>query len=148
MTGSLGPKTNISGGSVKTIKHPMRQKVKLQSVTISLLLLSSTDALGKTKVTGIEQVDTLQDGVNNTAASQLGKGGLLQPIGDMASKEGVNRAERGGKDEKGNSAAGPMSKVANPVAENAKTGGNAIMDGAKGAGGYVSGLWGGKQGEK
>jgi len=109
---------------------------------------ATKDALGKTKVTGIEQVDTLQDGVNNTAASQLGKGGLLQPIGDMASKEGFNRAERGGKDEKGNSAPGSMSKVANPVAENAKTGGNAIMDGAKGAGGYVSGLWGGKQGEK
>lgn len=32
---------------------------------------------------------------------QVGKGGLLQPVGDMASKEGINRAERGGKDEKG-----------------------------------------------
>jgi hypothetical protein len=36
-----------------------------------------------------------------------------------------------------------MSKVANPVAENAKKGGSAVVDGAKGAGGYVSGIWGG-----
>ena len=86
--------------------------------------------------------------MNNTIGSQIGKGGLLQPIGDMASKEGVNRAERGGKDEKGETIPGPMGKVANPITENAKSGGSAVMDGAKGAGGYVSGLWGGKQGEK
>ena len=86
--------------------------------------------------------------MNNTIGSQIGKGGLLQPIGDMASKEGVNRAERSGKDEKGETIPGPMGKVANPITENAKSGGSAVMDGAKGAGGYVSGLWGGKQGEK
>jgi hypothetical protein len=52
-------------------------------------------------VTGVEQVDTLQDGVNDLAAGTVGKGGILQPVGDFASKEGVNRAERGGKDDKG-----------------------------------------------
>jgi hypothetical protein len=52
-------------------------------------------------VTGIEQVDTLQDGVHNLVAGQVGQGGLLQPIGDLASKEGLNRAERQGKDDKG-----------------------------------------------
>lgn len=52
-------------------------------------------------MTGIEQVDTLQDSLNHTVAGQVGKGGLLQPVGDMVSKEGVNRAERGGKDDKG-----------------------------------------------
>ena len=52
-------------------------------------------------MTGIEQVDTLQDSVNNAAGQQVGKGGILQPVGDMMSKEGVNRAERGGKDESG-----------------------------------------------
>ena len=46
-------------------------------------------------------MDTLQDGVNNAAAQQVGKGGILQPVGDMASKEGINRAERGGKDDSG-----------------------------------------------
>ncbi|KAI0167689.1 hypothetical protein BJ166DRAFT_590194 [Pestalotiopsis sp. NC0098] len=57
--------------------------------------------LDKTKVTGVEQVDTLQDGVNNLVSGQVGQGGLLQPVGDMLSREGVNRAERQGKDDKG-----------------------------------------------
>jgi len=103
------------------------------------------DSLDKTKVTGVDQVDNLQDGVNGVVAGQIGKGGLLQPLGDMASKEGVNRAERGGKDDSGNWAPGPMSGIANPVANNAKKGGNAVVDGAKGAGGYVGGFLGGKK---
>ncbi|KAI0123285.1 hypothetical protein BJ170DRAFT_104539 [Xylariales sp. AK1849] len=57
--------------------------------------------LDKSKVTGIKQVDTLQDGVHNLVGGQVGQGGLLQPVGDMLSKEGVNRAERQGKDDKG-----------------------------------------------
>jgi hypothetical protein len=61
----------------------------------------ATDQLNKTKVTGVEQVDTLQDGVHNLTAGQLGQGGLLQPVGDLASKEGINRTERQGKDDKG-----------------------------------------------
>jgi hypothetical protein len=52
-------------------------------------------------VTGVKQVDTLQDGVHGLVAGQVGQGGLLQPVGDMVSKEGVNRAERQGKDDKG-----------------------------------------------
>lgn len=59
------------------------------------------EQLGKTKVTGVEQVDNLQDGVNNLVAGQVGQGGLLQPVGDLVSKEGANRAERQGKDDKG-----------------------------------------------
>lgn len=39
--------------------------------------------------------------MNSTVGQQVGKGGVLQPVGDMASKEGVNRAERGGKDDSG-----------------------------------------------
>ncbi|KAH8664378.1 hypothetical protein BX600DRAFT_512420 [Xylariales sp. PMI_506] len=62
---------------------------------------ATKDTLNKTKVTGVEQIDTLQDGVHNLVAGQVGQGGLLQPIGDMASKEGINRAERKGKDDKG-----------------------------------------------
>ena len=66
------------------------------------------DNLNKTKVTGVEQVDNLQDGINNTVGSQLGKGGIAQPIGDMVSKEGINRVERQGKDDKGQMAPGPV----------------------------------------
>lgn len=107
------------------------------------------DTLDKTKVTGIDQVDNLQDGVNNLASSQVGQGGLLQPLGDMASKEGVNRAERGGKDDSG-SYGGPASSVTDPVAKGgsaaasgASGAASTVTDGAKGAGGYVSSLWGG-----
>ncbi|OCK84217.1 hypothetical protein K432DRAFT_432383 [Lepidopterella palustris CBS 459.81] len=59
--------------------------------------------LAKTKVTGIDQIDKLQDDVNGLISGQVGKGGLAQPIGDFTSKEGINRAERGGKDEQGRS---------------------------------------------
>ena len=31
----------------------------------------------------------------------MGQGGLAEPAGDMISREGVNRAERRGKDDKG-----------------------------------------------
>ena len=77
--------------------------------------------LDKTKVTGVEQVDTLQDGVHNLAAGQVGQGGLLQPVGDLASKEGVNRAERQGRDENGGyvnkdvPGSGAMNSTANAV---------------------------------
>ena len=78
----------------------------------------------------------------------------------MASKEGVNRAERGGKDEHG-SYGGPASTVTDPLASGAKTVGDgasrgaqnvssgaqgigsSVTGGAKSAGGYVSSLWGG-----
>lgn len=103
------------------------------------------DTLGKSKITGNEQIDNLQDGVNNLAAGQVGKGGLLQPVGDMASKEGVNRAERQGKDDSGSYAPGKMGEVANPVADGAKGAGNSIVEGGKSAGGYVSGMFGGSK---
>jgi hypothetical protein len=57
------------------------------------------DTLDQTKVTGIEPVDKAQDGVNNLVGGQFGKGGALQGVGDTFSKEGMNRAERGGKDD-------------------------------------------------
>ncbi|KAI1506011.1 hypothetical protein F5X99DRAFT_366857 [Biscogniauxia marginata] len=62
---------------------------------------TTKEQLNKTKVTGVDQVDTLQDGVHGLVAGQVGQGGLLQPIGDLVSKEGVNRTERQGKDDKG-----------------------------------------------
>ncbi|KAI0891548.1 hypothetical protein F4806DRAFT_299808 [Annulohypoxylon nitens] len=62
---------------------------------------ATREQLDKAKITGIQQVDTIQDGVHNLAAGQVGQGGLLQPVGDLVSKEGINRTERQGKDEQG-----------------------------------------------
>ncbi|KAF4555534.1 Hypothetical protein D9617_2g054950 [Elsinoe fawcettii] len=108
---------------------------------------ATKDTLNKTQVSGIEPVDKLQGGVTDTVAGQVGKGGLLQPVGDMASKEGINRAERGGKDDKG-SYGGPLGGVTDPLANKAKEGGSAATEGAKSAGGYLGGFFGGKGGDK
>ncbi|KAF2114528.1 hypothetical protein BDV96DRAFT_613199 [Lophiotrema nucula] len=101
--------------------------------------------LDKSKITGIEQVDTLQDGVNNLVGGQVGKGGLAQPIGDMASKEGVNRAERGGKDEQGRSieSQGPLGGYGQGAVDGLKGGAGSAAGGAKSAGGYLGGWVGG-----
>ncbi|KAI1438259.1 hypothetical protein GGR50DRAFT_485225 [Xylaria sp. CBS 124048] len=52
---------------------------------------ATREQLDKTKVTGVSQVDALQDNVNDLAASQVGQGGLLQPVGDVTS-EGMKRS--------------------------------------------------------
>ncbi|KAH7392054.1 hypothetical protein DE146DRAFT_129139 [Phaeosphaeria sp. MPI-PUGE-AT-0046c] len=108
--------------------------------------------LDKTKVTGVEQVDQVQDGVNGLVSGTLGQGGVAQPLGDAISKEGVNRAERGGKDEKGNSleSQGPLGGYGKGAADGVKSGAGSVAGGAKSAGGYVSGMLGGgnKDGEK
>lgn len=94
--------------------------------------------------------------MNNLVSGQIGKEGLLAPVGNAASKEGVNRAERGGKDEQG-TYGGAASSITDPVAKNAKGAGEGLVggaqsaggtaaDGAKGVSGYVGGLFGG--GEK
>jgi len=57
--------------------------------------------LSQTKITGNKNVDAIQDGVNNSVAGQLGKGGLLEGVGNLTSKEVLTRSERGGKGEKG-----------------------------------------------
>ena len=102
------------------------------------------DTLDKTKVTGIEQVDTLQDGVHNLVSSQVGQGGLLQPIGDVASKEGANRAERQGKGEDGQYIPGgdAASKAASGVADGGKAVAGAAASGVKSAGGFLGGAVG------
>ncbi|KAK0943810.1 hypothetical protein LTR29_004574 [Friedmanniomyces endolithicus] len=114
---------------------------------------AAKDTLDKTKVTGISQVDQLQGDVNNLVGNQFGTGGLLQPVGDMASKEGVNRAERGGKDADG-SYGGPAASMTDPIAKNAQAAGegvssgaqglgSSVMGGAKSAGGALGGMFGG-----
>ena len=95
------------------------------------------DTMDKTKVTNVDQVDKLQDSVNSTVSGQVGQGGLLQPVGDAVSKEGVNRAERGGKDD-GNSYIGSAGNTLSSA-------GGSVASGAKSAGGYVSGMFGGKK---
>ncbi|KAB8271698.1 hypothetical protein BDV30DRAFT_213165 [Aspergillus minisclerotigenes] len=62
---------------------------------------ATKDTLNESKVAGINQVDQLQDDVHNLAGNQLGDNGLLSPVGNLVSKEGINRAERKGKDEEG-----------------------------------------------
>ncbi|TRX88649.1 hypothetical protein FHL15_010415 [Xylaria flabelliformis] len=58
------------------------------------------DGLDKTKVTGVTEVDALQDKTNDLAASQLGQGGLLQPVGDLGSSAMKAVDPRGKKTEK------------------------------------------------
>ena len=98
-------------------------------------------------------MDNLQDGVNNLVSGQVGKDGLFAPVGNMVSTEGVNRMERGGKDDKG-TYGGAAASYTDPVAEKAKgageglmggaqSAGGAVTDGAKSAGGYLGGMFGG-----
>ena len=109
----------------------------------------------------MEQVDKLQDGVNNLAASQVGQGGILQPVGDLASKEGATRAERGGKGEDGSYVPGapgatiPVDNIAEggkaaagSAAEGVKEAGGAAVSGVKSAGGLLGNALGGGQGQE
>jgi hypothetical protein len=104
---------------------------------------TSPENLDKAKVTGVSQVDNLQDGVNNLVSGQVGQGGLAQPVGDALSKEGINRAERGGKDESGKpiESQGPLGGYGQGAVDGVK-------GGVQGAGGYLGGMWGGKKGEE
>lgn len=103
---------------------------------------SYPDTLNKSKVTGIKQVDQIQDDVHNLVGNQIGENGLLAPVGNMLSKEGVNRAERGGKDDKG-SYGGPAAGMTDPMIKNAKGAGEGVAGGAQNAAGYVGGMFGG-----
>ena len=57
--------------------------------------------MDKTKITGNESVDAVQDGVNKGVTGQFAKGGALEGVGNLASKEVFTRSERGGKNESG-----------------------------------------------
>lgn len=39
--------------------------------------------------------------MSNVVGNQIGDKGVLSPVGQFVSKEGINRVERGGKDESG-----------------------------------------------
>ncbi|KAF5017706.1 hypothetical protein F66182_10344 [Fusarium sp. NRRL 66182] len=110
---------------------------------------TAKENLDKTKVTGISQVDTLQDGVNSLASGQVGQGGLLQPIGDLASKEGANRAERQGRDADGGyvnkdaPGAAAINSTASTVVDGGKGVAGKTAEGLQGVGNTVGGLFGG-----
>ncbi|KAI4233376.1 MAG: hypothetical protein L6R40_007102 [Gallowayella cf. fulva] len=56
---------------------------------------TAKDQLDKTKLTSDPSLNAVQDGVNTGVAGQFKSDGLLGGVGDLVSKEGVNRAERG-----------------------------------------------------
>lgn len=56
-----------------------------------------TDKLN-TDVTGDKNIQAVQGGLAEGVGGQLSSGGLLGGVGDLTSKEGVNRAERGDMD--------------------------------------------------
>lgn len=88
-----------------------------------------TANLDKTKVTGISQVDAAQDKVHGTATSTLlGQDSVAAPVADLASREGINRIERRGKDEQGNYV--PFAAPGESYAEGA---GQKVGEGLKGA---------------
>lgn len=89
-----------------------------------------TDALSNTKVTGIDQVDKLQDDTANLVGNQISDRGLLKPVGQFASKEGVNRAERNGKDKSG-SYMGPAGGLLDKGKESASNAGLGLAQGAE-----------------
>ena len=94
--------------------------------------------------------------MHNLVGNQLGENGLLAPVGNAFSKEGINRAERGGKDENG-SYGGPLGGVTDPVVSGVKGAGQGVASGAQSVGGSIAGgaksvggLFGGRaaEGEK
>ncbi|KAL4748939.1 hypothetical protein BDW72DRAFT_179169 [Aspergillus terricola var. indicus] len=97
--------------------------------------------LSKTKVTGNEQVNQLQDDANNLVGNQLGERGLLAPVGNLVSQEGINRAERGGKDENG-SYGGPLGVVTDPVIKGGQSVGSSVADGVRGVGSSIGSVLG------
>lgn len=57
--------------------------------------------MDKTKITGDKNIDAIQDGVNEGVTGQFAKGGVLEGVGNLTSKEVLTRSERGGKNEGG-----------------------------------------------
>lgn len=159
-TGCLGSKTSTWHGSARITKPRTPLKVCLIPISpfaplflFAEILFTYLDTLDKTKVTGISQIDNLQDGAHNLVSGQVGKEGLLAPVGDAVSQEGINRTERGGKDDQG-TYGGAAASYTDPVAGKAQgagegivggaqSAGNTATEGAKGVGGYVGGLFGG-----
>jgi hypothetical protein len=100
------------------------------------------DNLSKTKITGNDQVNQLQDDTNNLIGNQFGEKGFLAPVGNLASKEGISRAERGGKDGNG-SYGGPLAGVTDPIVQVGQNAGSNLSSGVRSVGNSVGGWFGG-----
>jgi hypothetical protein len=81
-------------------------------------------------------VDQLQGDVNNLIGNQVGENGIAAPLGNLASKEGINRMERNGKDDQG-SYGGAVSQFTDPMVKGVSGGGNSILSGAESAKSYL-----------
>lgn len=95
-------------------------------------------------------MDQVQDDVTNLVGNQVGDKGLLAPLGQAASKEGINRAERNGKEEDG-SYGGPAASFVDTgknglssVGSGLSSGGESLKNAASGGVSGVTGLLGGK----
>ncbi|KAJ5223984.1 hypothetical protein N7468_008526 [Penicillium chermesinum] len=99
---------------------------------------ATKDSLSKAKVTGVDQVDQAQDDVSNLAGNQVGDKGLLAPVGQAVSKEGINRAERNGKEENG-SYGGPAASFVDTGKSGAEAVGSGLASGGESAKNTVSG---------
>jgi hypothetical protein len=75
-------------------------------------------------------VDKIQDDTSNLIGNQVGDKGLLTPVGQFASREGVNRAERNGKDDSG-SYMGPATGLFEKGKEGASSAGSGLARGAE-----------------
>ncbi|KAL4779196.1 hypothetical protein BJX76DRAFT_98586 [Aspergillus varians] len=109
------------------------------------------DSLSQTKITNIDQVNQLQDDANNLVANQLGEKGFLAPVGNLLSKEGFNRAERGGKDESGSYTGAVTDSVVEGgkgVSEGVQAGVGSLGSLGSSIGGAFSGSGGGAGGER
>ncbi|KAJ5637768.1 hypothetical protein N7490_007647 [Penicillium lividum] len=108
---------------------------------------ATKDSLSKTKITGVNQADQLQDDVNNLVGNQIGDKGLLKPVGQFVSKEGINRAERNGKEEDGSyggsaimdTGAKGVNSIGSGVAQGAESAKNLTSGGLASVKGFVSG---------
>lgn len=75
-------------------------------------------------------MDKIQDDTSNLIGNQIGDKGLLAPVGQFASKEGVNRAERKGKDDS-SSYMGPAGGFLEKGKEGVSSAGSGLARGAE-----------------
>ena len=88
------------GASVSACIRLLRiSRCSLAIFSTSLTLLAGE--MDKTKITGDKNVDAIQDGVNQGVTGQFSKGGALEGVGNLTSKEVFTRSERQGKNDKG-----------------------------------------------
>ncbi|KAJ5683596.1 hypothetical protein N7462_006761 [Penicillium macrosclerotiorum] len=106
---------------------------------------ATKDSLSKMKITGIDQVDQIQDDIHGLTGNQISDKGILKPVGQFASKEGINRAERKGRDETG-SYGGPAEEYIAAGSQGTSRIGSKATEGVESAQGFVTGTLRGTKG--